>query len=84
MVYIFKRILIQTMDNNIIEYLDLLLEDYLKDESKSESLIIDVSLIKKKIHHDFLEDLIQYLNCKGFNAYYCSEEKKIFAFTILD
>ena len=72
------------MDNSIIEYLDLFLVNYLNDELKSESLIIDVSLIKKKIHHDFLEDLIQYLNRKGFNAYYCREEKKVFAFAILN
>lgn len=70
------------MEKNVLEYIELLLENYLNKSDQDEPIIIDVSLIKKKVHHDFLEDLIQYLNCNGFNAYYCSNEKKIIGFLI--
>ncbi len=70
------------MERKVLEQLQLLLSDHVNNKSPGEALVIDVSLIKKKIHNDFLEDLIQYLNSNGFNGYYCSNEKKVFAFIV--
>ncbi|MFN1531600.1 hypothetical protein [Vibrio jasicida] len=70
------------MDKKTLEHLDSLLSDYINNKVSSETLIINLRLIKKKVHNDFLEDVIQYLNGNGFNCYYCGEEKKIFAFVV--
>ncbi len=53
-----------------------------KESNENTSLIINVSLIRKKIHHDFLEDLIIFVESFGFNAYFCNKEKKLIAFPV--
>ncbi|KIF48790.1 hypothetical protein M445_05460 [Vibrio owensii 47666-1] len=70
------------METKVLEYLETLCIEHINNSSPNQPLVIDVSVIKKKIHNDFLEDVFRYLESKKFNAYYCSEKRMIFAFPI--
>lgn len=63
------------------EKLDDLISQYIASRDNNP-FVFDVRFLKKKIHHDFLEDLIRHLDTLGFNAYYSSGEKTIVAFPI--
>lgn len=72
------------MDQPDCNYVDQCIKTYYKHQKKGDktALTIDVHTIRKKVHHDFLEDLIQYVEKQGFSVYFCHDSKNIIAFPL--